>query len=313
MYGMFIGLTPTIIVNLMEFSNDDYYMKLANFLKHCLLPIFPQFGLSYICVKFSRKYVENFNWEYMDPNKRKHICETDPNPCCGGPSAQCENYKDYFSNEKLGIGKDLLEMTISSFALYFILLLFFNSKLYQKMLHYLKYSIETVRSCCCRTSNAENSMSSTENDKQSPRSKTLHVQNLTKSFGRKQIVKNLKFHLENNKCFGLLGVNGAGKSTTFRMLTKHLFFDKGQIAISEGLKSTSISKAEYSEKIGYCPQEDCLNYYQTGRELLYDIAHIKGYSTEDADKIIKALLNRFGKYFYKTMYLRVYWDITLVS
>jgi ATP-binding cassette subfamily A (ABC1) protein 3 len=162
----------------------------------------------------------------------------------GGPSTQCGNYKDYFSNEKLGIGEDLLEMTISSFALYFILLLFFNSKLYQKMLHYLKYSIETLRSCCCRTSNAENSMSSTENDKRSPRSKTLHVQNLTKSFGRKQIVKNLKFHLENNKCFGLLGVNGAGKSTTFRMLTKQLFFDKGQIAISEGLKSTSISKAE---------------------------------------------------------------------
>jgi ATP-binding cassette subfamily A (ABC1) protein 3 len=158
-----------------------------------------------------------------------------------GPSAQCENYKDYFSNEKLGIGEDLLEMTISSFALYFILLLLFNSKLYQKMLHYLKYSIETVRSCCCRTSNAENSISSTENDKQSP---TLQVQNLTKSFGRKQIVKNLKFHLENNKCFGLLGVNGAGKSTTFRMLTKQLFFDKGQIAISEGLKSTSIYKAK---------------------------------------------------------------------
>ncbi|XP_068901248.1 phospholipid-transporting ATPase ABCA3-like isoform X1 [Tenebrio molitor] len=293
MYGMFIGLTPTIIIYMMEFSNDDYYVKFASFLKHGLLPVFPQFGLSYICVKFSRKYVENFNWEYMDPNKRKHICETDPNPCCGGPSAQCENYKDYFSNEKLGIGKDLLEMTISSFALYFILLLFFNSKLYQKMLHYLKYSIETVGSCCCRTSNAENSMSSTENDKQTTSSKTLHVQNLTKSFGRKQIVKNLKFNVVKNKCLGLLGVNGAGKSTTFQMLTKHLFFDKGQIAISEGSKSTSISKDEYSEKIGYCPQEDCLNYYLTGRELLYVIAHIKGYSNKDADEIIKALLNRF--------------------
>jgi ABC-type uncharacterized transport system ATPase subunit len=135
-------------------------------------------------------------------------------------------------------------MTISSFALYFILLLFFNSKLYQKMLHYLKYSIETVGSCCCRTSNAENSMSSTENDKQTTSSKTLHVQNLTKSFGRKQIVKNLKFNVVKNKCLGLLGVNGAGKSTTFQMLTKHLFFDKGQIAISEGSKSTSISKDE---------------------------------------------------------------------
>jgi ABC-type multidrug transport system ATPase subunit len=50
---------------------------------------------------------------------------------------------------------------------------------------------------------------------------------------------------------------------------------------------------KYSEKIGYCPQEDCLNYYLTGRELLYVIANIKGYSNEGADKIIEALLNRF--------------------
>jgi ATP-binding cassette subfamily A (ABC1) protein 3 len=295
MYGIFIGLTPTIAINVMEFSYDDYYVKLASVLKHCLLPFFPQFGLSYICVKFSRKYVENFNWKYMDPNKQKHICETDPNPCCGGPSAKCEDYKDYFSNEKLGIRKDLFEMTISSFALYFIILSFLNSELYQKMLHYLKYSLDTIMLYCNRTSNAENSTSSSEDEKPtSPTgSKTLRVQNLTKSFGRKQIVKNLKLHLEKNKCFGLLGVNGAGKSTTFRMLTKYLFFDKGQITISEGSKSTSISKAEYSEKIGYCPQEDCLNYYLTGRELLYVFAHIKGYSTEGADKIIKALLNKF--------------------
>jgi ABC-type multidrug transport system ATPase subunit len=96
---------------------------------------------------------------------------------------------------------------------------------------------------------------------------------------------------------GLLGVNGAGKSTIFRMLTKYLFFDKGQITISDGSQSTSISKAQYSEKIGYCPQEDCLNYYLTGRELLYVFARIKGYSSEDADEITKDLLIIFGKYF----------------
>jgi ATP-binding cassette subfamily A (ABC1) protein 3 len=74
------------------------------------------------------------------------------------------------------------------------------------------------------------------------------------------------------------------------MLTKYLFFDKGQITISDGSQSTSISKAQYSEKIGYCPQEDCLNYYLTGRELLYVFARIKGYSSEDADEITKDLL-----------------------
>jgi ABC-type bacteriocin/lantibiotic exporter with double-glycine peptidase domain len=169
----------------------------------------------------------------------------------GEPSEQCENYKDYFSNEKFGIREDLLEMTISPFALYFIMLLFLNSEPYQKMLHYLKYRIETIRSRCDRTSNAGNSTSSAEEDKQTtseePTSITLRVQNLTKSFGRKQIVKNLKFHLEKNKCLGLLGVNGAGKSTIFRMLTKYLFFDKGQITISDGSQSTSISKAQVRE------------------------------------------------------------------
>jgi hypothetical protein len=83
MYGISIGLIPTLIINEMEMSNNDIYMKLASVLKHLLLPLLPQFGVSYIFIRFSRKYVENFNWEHMDPNKQKHICETDPNPCCG--------------------------------------------------------------------------------------------------------------------------------------------------------------------------------------------------------------------------------------
>jgi ABC-type polysaccharide/polyol phosphate transport system ATPase subunit len=140
----------------------------------------------------------------------------------------------------LGIGEDLLEMTISSLALYFIMLLILNSEPYQKMLHYLKYSIDTPRSCCNRRSNAENFTSSAEDDEPP----ILCVQDLTKSFGRKQIVTDLNFQLEKNKCFGLLGANGAGKSTTFRMLTKYSFFDKGKITIYEGEKSISISEAE---------------------------------------------------------------------
>jgi ABC-type bacteriocin/lantibiotic exporter with double-glycine peptidase domain len=135
-------------------------------------------------------------------------------------------------------------MTISSFALYFIILIFFKSEPYQKMLHYLKYSVDTIRYCCVCTPNYENFTTSAENDKPPSLRGTLWVQNLTKSYGRKQIVKNLKFDVKKSKCFGLLGVNGAGKSTTFRMLTKYLFFDKGKISISEGGKSTSISKAE---------------------------------------------------------------------
>ena len=46
----------------------------------------------------------------------------------------------------------------------------------------------------------------------------LTVENISKSFGKFQAVKNLSFSLEEGTMFGLLGPNGAGKTTTIRML-----------------------------------------------------------------------------------------------
>lgn len=47
----------------------------------------------------------------------------------------------------------------------------------------------------------------------------LEAINLQKSYGRHEAVKNVSFNVKPGECFCLLGVNGAGKSTTFRMLT----------------------------------------------------------------------------------------------
>lgn len=44
------------------------------------------------------------------------------------------------------------------------------------------------------------------------------VHRLKKSYGKVEAVKNVSFRVKKNECFGLLGVNGAGKSSTFRML-----------------------------------------------------------------------------------------------
>lgn len=45
------------------------------------------------------------------------------------------------------------------------------------------------------------------------------VYELSKNFGNLRAVREVNFRVKPGECFGLLGVNGAGKSTTFKMLT----------------------------------------------------------------------------------------------
>lgn len=53
------------------------------------------------------------------------------------------------------------------------------------------------------------------------------VYELQKKYGNLQAVKDVSFKVNEQECFGLLGVNGAGKSTTFRMMTGDEVLDHG--------------------------------------------------------------------------------------
>lgn len=57
----------------------------------------------------------------------------------------------------------------------------------------------------------------------------LEVKNVTKEFGNKKAVDDLNFKLEDGKILGLVGRNGAGKSTTFRMILKIIDSNQGEI------------------------------------------------------------------------------------
>jgi ABC-type multidrug transport system ATPase subunit len=61
----------------------------------------------------------------------------------------------------------------------------------------------------------------------------LAVQNLSKNFGNFEAVKDLSFTVNQGDVYGFLGQNGAGKSTTLRMLLKLIKPDKGEIFFSE--------------------------------------------------------------------------------
>lgn len=56
---------------------------------------------------------------------------------------------------------------------------------------------------------------------------------LSKRYQKLYAVKEVSFKIRQRDCFGLLGINGAGKSTTFRMLTGEEAPDSGNLFLKE--------------------------------------------------------------------------------
>lgn len=97
----------------------------------------------------------------------------------------------------------------------------------------------------------------------------------TKSFGTPFLaVENISFGLDYGECFALLGVNGAGKSTTFKSLTAGVVPSEGEISIA----GFDIQKQfdEVRRLIGYCPQHDAIFPLMTVEEHLVFYAKLKG-------------------------------------
>ena len=87
-------------------------------------------------------------------------------------------------------------------------------------------------------------------------------------------VEKVSFGLDYGECFALLGVNGAGKSTTFKTLTRDTIPTTGQITIAGYDVQKDFQEAR--KLIGYCPQHDALFPILTVSEHLWFYAKIKG-------------------------------------
>ena len=92
----------------------------------------------------------------------------------------------------------------------------------------------------------------------------LHIKNLTKSFGNKEILKDISYTFESGKIYGLLGRNGAGKTTFFNCLNQDIKIDNGKIIIEKN----NILKSLMPEDIGYILSVPVVPDFLTGREFL---------------------------------------------
>lgn len=62
----------------------------------------------------------------------------------------------------------------------------------------------------------------------------LACQNISKSFGTDEIIKNASFHIEENEKAAIVGINGAGKSTLLKIIMQELDADEGMVTVAKG-------------------------------------------------------------------------------
>ena len=116
----------------------------------------------------------------------------------------------------------------------------------------------------------------------------LELKNIEKSFEDKKVLTGVSFKAEGGKAFGLLGRNGAGKTTSIRILMDVFPANSGQV-LMDG------QPVDYKKiGIGYLPEERGLYPKKVIIDQLTYFAELKGMSRKDAVKAIDYWLNRLG-------------------
>ena len=122
----------------------------------------------------------------------------------------------------------------------------------------------------------------------------LEFRNIEKSFGQKQVLKGVSFCAESGQAFGLLGRNGAGKTTSIRILMNVFGADKGEVLIDG-------APIDYSAvKFGYLPEERGLYPKKRIIDQLIYFAELNGLGRREALSSVDYWLRRLGMEEYRT-------------
>ena len=127
----------------------------------------------------------------------------------------------------------------------------------------------------------------------------LELRNIEKSFGEKKVLTGVSFKAEGGKAFGLLGRNGAGKTTSIRILMDVFPANSGEVLIDG--KPIDYNKVG----IGYLPEERGLYPKKIIVDQLTYFAELKGMSRKAAVQAIDYWLDRLGMTEYRNKKLEI--------
>ncbi|XP_034397819.1 ATP-binding cassette sub-family A member 2 [Cyclopterus lumpus] len=263
--NLFIGITATVATFLLQlFEHDKDLKKVNSYLKSCFL-IFPNYNLGHGLMEMAyNEYINEYYAKIGQFDKMKSPFEWDI------------------------VTRGLVAMTIEGFVGFLITILCqynFLRKPPRVPVSCQPIDDDDVDVACERRrvlrGDADNDM--------------LKIENLTKVYksrkmGRILAVDRLCLGVRPGECFGLLGVNGAGKTSTFKMLTGDECTTGGEAFIDGNSILKDLLRVQQS--IGYCPQFDALFDDLTAREHLELYTRLRGIPWKDQGRVVQWALEK---------------------
>ncbi|MDB1723417.1 ABC transporter ATP-binding protein [Enterococcus avium] len=120
---------------------------------------------------------------------------------------------------------------------------------------------------------------------------SLTIQHVTGGYGHLPVLKDINFEVHNGEMIGLIGLNGAGKSTTIKNIIGLSTPQKGTITVDD--LTLQQDPENYRKKIGYIPETPSLYEELTLREHIEVTAMAYGIPKDEAMKRAESLLKTF--------------------
>ncbi|XP_035705489.1 ATP-binding cassette sub-family A member 3 isoform X2 [Folsomia candida] len=277
--NIFTGMASILTVVMIQ-TREFQLESLADTLNSIFL-IFPNYALGMGIVQLSTNFqfardCVRFNLEFVCPAFPSSVCCSKLKP----------NFLDW---ERTGIGKNIACLTAAC-CVYFVILFIWESRVWTKFLQWnSKIGNSSVTADGLEDADVVKEKKKMEetNLTQLFKENTLVVRNLTKYYDKFLAVDHINLGVQRGECFGLLGVNGAGKTSTFKMLTGDLSISEGEAYICS--KSVRRELKQVHEVVGYCPQFDALIDSMTGRETIALYARLRGIQESYIDHLTNCL------------------------
>ena len=120
----------------------------------------------------------------------------------------------------------------------------------------------------------------------------LHITDLCKRFGDKEVLRGLNLAVPEHSIFGFIGKNGSGKTTTMKTVLGLLKPDSGEITVNG--ETVAYGETSTNRYIGYLPDVPEYYSFMTAEEYLRFCGEISGMSREDTDARVAELLLLVG-------------------
>ncbi|OGS27934.1 MAG: hypothetical protein A2297_08020 [Elusimicrobia bacterium RIFOXYB2_FULL_48_7] len=126
----------------------------------------------------------------------------------------------------------------------------------------------------------------------------ISIKNATKKYRRQHLgrvtettgVSGLNLEINKGETFGLIGLNGSGKTTTIKLILGLLYPTEGEIEVL----GKPMPDTEVLGKVGYLPEAAYLNKYLSGKETLELFSTISGIPRNMRNEMVNNILEKVG-------------------